>query len=145
VVLTGNPGNGNDAANMTTTTVLQNVQVLAAGQKLQKNEQGEPQQVTVITLMVNPDDAQKLILASSEGRIQLALRNPLDTENPKVPVLKNATLYRLQPGDLTPAAPASRRSPERRMAKATPPNLPAGPAPYMVEMIRGDKRDIAKF
>jgi pilus assembly protein CpaB len=140
VVLTGNPGGRGGESEVTATTVLGNVQVLAAGQKLQKNDQGEPQQVTVITLLVNPEDAQKLVLASSEGRIQLALRNPLDGDKTTIPVLKTAALYRLQPG---PATPAPRKSaPVRQLAKAA---APVGPGPYVVEMIRGDKRDVAKF
>lgn len=141
VILTGNPGEGGGQGNMTTTTVLSNIQVLAAGQKLQKNEQGEPQQVTVITLMVSPEDAQKLTLASTEGRIQLSLRNPLDTGSDPVPVLKNATLYRMQPG----GAPARTERPARQFAKSVKPPLPAAPAPYMVEMIRGNERQVSKF
>lgn len=140
VILTGNPGQGGQE-NTTTTTVLSNIQVLAAGQRLQKNEQGEPQQVTVITLLVNPEDAQKLTLASTEGRIQLSLRNPLDTGSDPVPVLKNATLYRMQPG----GAPVQKERPARQFAKTVKPPMPAAPAPYMVEMIRGNERQVSKF
>lgn len=139
VILTGNPTNNGDPGIITTTTVLQNVQVLAAGQKLQRNEQGEPQQVTVITLLVTPEDAQKLTLASNEGRIQLALRNPLDTTNDPVPILRNATLYRMQPAGTEP--PSKQRA--THYAKAVPPQAP--PPPYMVEMIRGNERNVAKF
>ena len=139
VILTGNPEKTNDPANITTATVLSNVQVLAAGQKLQKNDQGEPQQVTVITLLGTPEDAQKLTLASTEGRIQLSLRNPLDTGADKVAVLKNASLYRM--GE----APKAAERPVRHFAKVTPKEQPSAPAPYVVEMIRGEKRDLAKF
>jgi pilus assembly protein CpaB len=138
VLLTGNPTSNGDPGIITTTTVLQNVQVLAAGQKLQRNSEGEPQQVTVITLLLTPEDAQKLTLGSNEGRIQLALRNPLDTTNDPVPVLKNATLYRMQP--------AGTEGPSKRVthfAKATP--VPSAPSPYVVEMIRGNERNVAKF
>ncbi len=76
VLLTGNPG----GADQQTTTVLENVAVIAAGQKLERNSAGEPQSVPVITLLVSPEDAQRLTLASTEGRIQLSLRNPLDTK-----------------------------------------------------------------
>jgi pilus assembly protein CpaB len=72
VLLTGNPSGGNDEH---TTTVLENVEVIATGQ-LERNPAGEPQTTPVITLLVSPDDAQKLTLASTQGRIQLALRNP---------------------------------------------------------------------
>jgi pilus assembly protein CpaB len=139
VILTGNPTRDGDPGNVTTTTVLSNVQVLAAGQKLQRNEQGEPQQVTVITLLANPDDAQKLTLASTEGRIQLSLRNPLDTGAEPVSVLKNAALYRGQGA----SAPAPEHKQMRHFAKAVPP--PSAPSPYVVEMIRGNERNLSKF
>ena len=77
VLLTGTPGAGSEQE---TTTVLQNVAVLAAGHTLERTSTGEAQNTPVITLLVSPDDAQRLTLASSEGHIQLALRNPLDTQ-----------------------------------------------------------------
>jgi pilus assembly protein CpaB len=60
--------------------VLQNVTVLAAGQTVQRDEEGKPMTVTVITLLVTPEQAEVLTLAATEGRIQLALRNMLDVE-----------------------------------------------------------------
>ena len=77
VLLTGNPSGAPDQQ---TTTVLENVAVIATGQKLERNTAGEPQLTPVITLLVSPDDAQKLTLATTQGKIQLALRNPLDTK-----------------------------------------------------------------
>lgn len=70
---------------MITQVVLQNVQVLAAGQAIQRDEQGKPMTVTVITLLVDPLQGEKLVLASTQGRIQLALRNTLDMKNAPVP------------------------------------------------------------
>lgn len=140
VLLTGTPGK-EGPVDPATTTVLQNVQVLAAGQKLQKNAEGEPQQVTVITLLVSPDDAQKLTLASTDGRIQLSLRNPLDTGKETVPLLRQASLYRPQPGG-SPEPKQQRVM--RHFAKTTPPPN-TGPAPYVVEMIRGNERNLSKF
>jgi pilus assembly protein CpaB len=141
VLLTGNPTRDASPETVTTTTVLSNVQVLAAGQKLQKNAEGEPQQVTVITLLVSPEDAQRLTLASTEGRIQLSLRNPLDTGNEPVPLVRQATLYRLQPGGMEPN---KQQKTMRHFAKAVPPTNTA-PAPYVVEMIRGNERNLSKF
>ena len=58
-----------------------NVEVLAAGTRLEQDTpDGKPMQVTVVTLLVTPDESERLTLASTEGKIQLALRNPLDTE-----------------------------------------------------------------
>ena len=135
VILTGSPNRANDPAEVTTTTVLENVQVLAAGQKLQRKEDGKAESVPVITLLVSPEDAQKLTLASSEGRIQLSLRNPLDQEQPAVPVVKNAALYGMQ-------APAKT---SKKKAVAKKEVIPPPTSTYMVEMIRGDKRDVTKF
>jgi pilus assembly protein CpaB len=130
VLLTGTPARESE---LTTTTVLENVQVLAAGQKLQHDGNGEPQQVPVITLLVSPEDAQKLTLANSDGKIQLSLRNPLDNVEEQPESVKNAALYHLRP------APA----PVKHVAKK--PDLPPPASIYMVEMIRGNKRDEVKF
>jgi pilus assembly protein CpaB len=62
-----------------TINVLQNVAVLATGHTFERNTNGQPQSASVATLLVDIKDAEKLILASSEGRIRLALRNPVDT------------------------------------------------------------------
>jgi pilus assembly protein CpaB len=81
VLLTSEP-----AGSKQTTIVLENVMVLANGYKLEHDPRGgEPISASVITLLVSPDDAQKLTLASNQGRIQLALRNPLDTRQPHRP------------------------------------------------------------
>ncbi|HKU23436.1 MAG TPA: Flp pilus assembly protein CpaB [Terriglobales bacterium] len=137
VLLTGNPRGTDEPL---TTTVLENVEVLAAGQKLQRSSQGEPQSVPVITLLVSPDDAQKLTMASNEGRIQLALRNPLDTSEENLAVLRDSSLYRV-------GGPARDPQPTRtrvRRVAAAPKAAPA-PSMYVVEMIKGDKRDVSKF
>ena len=63
-----------------TTTILQNIQVLSAGTDIQKDAEGKPQQVQVVNLLVTPEQAQTLSLASNQLKIQLVLRNPLDTK-----------------------------------------------------------------
>src|SRR5690606_21682226 len=60
-------------------TFLQNLQVLASGQVTEPDADGKPIKVSVVTLQVTHDDAQLLALATREGRIQMALRNTLDT------------------------------------------------------------------
>jgi pilus assembly protein CpaB len=136
VLLTGNPRGTDEPL---TTTVLENVEVLAAGQKLQRSAQGEPQSVPVITLLVSPEDAQKLTMASNEGRIQLALRNPLDTSEENLAFL---CVFSLCGGASPPPDPQPTRTRVRRAAAPKP--APA-PSMYVVEMIKGDKRDVAKF
>ena len=132
VLVSGNPTGSNEPV---ITTLLENIEVLAAGQKMERNASGEPQTVPVITLLVSPEDAQKLTLASNEGHIQLALRNPLDTNQEDVPLLRNAALYK---GGVLP--PPTTAKAKRRAGPVAPP-----PSVYVVEMIRGDKRDVTKF
>jgi len=134
VIVTGNPTNSSDAVNTTTTTVLQNVPVLAAGKRLQRDSEGKPQDVPVITLLVTPADAQLLTLASAEGRIQLSLRNPTDVEKKTTTAVRNAAIY----GIATPTPPRPKAAP-------TPKVTGTVTAVYNVEIIRGDKRDVAKF
>ncbi len=108
VLVTLNPTN--DEAAAVTRAVLQNVRVVASGQTTQKDAEGKPQTVTVITLLVTPDQAEELTLAATEGRIQLALRNSMDVEEVDT---KGAKVARLVTGTeaAAPAArPAARRS-----------------------------------
>ena len=98
-----------------TKVILANVQVLTAGTRMEQDqEKGKPMQVTVVTLLVFPDQAERLALASTEGKIQLALRNPLDKSAPETPGIKPATLMGMV------KAPA--QTPVRQTAKM---NMPA--------------------
>src|SRR6267378_3691255 len=74
-------------------TLLQNIEVLSAGQNFQKDAEGKPVQVQVVNLLVTPEQAETLSLASNETRIQLVLRNPLDTELDKPPGTAMAQLF----------------------------------------------------
>ena len=135
VLATGNTASGGDRQ---TTTVLENVAVIAVGKNLERSATGESQVAPVITLLVSPDDAQKLTLASQEGRIQLSLRNPLDNRNAGVSATRASSLY---PG-VTPT-PAQQSKPKVRKPVAPVPL--AAPSAYAVETIRGSKRDETKF
>src|SRR5215469_11776441 len=82
VLVSGVPPNQNGGANQETQTktILQNIEVLSAGQDIQKDAEGKPQSVQVVNLLVTPEQAQILALAANQMRIQLVLRNPLDTK-----------------------------------------------------------------
>ncbi|MBZ5598041.1 MAG: Flp pilus assembly protein CpaB [Acidobacteriia bacterium] len=134
VLLTGNPGG---SAEQQTTTVLENVAVIATGQKLERNSTGDPQMATVITLLVSPDDAQRLTLASTQGHIQLALRNPLDTRQEELAAVKSGALYK----NVSAPAPTTPQPRPKRTTVAPPPP----PAVYEIEVIRGEKKDVTKF
>lgn len=125
VVTTVSPTN--QQIDMTSKVVLTNVLVLAAGTRIERDaEQNKPVSVSVVTLLVDPTEAERLTLASTEGKIQLALRNPLDKSQPPTPGVRPAVLLGY--------------APPRRVAvvNAAPP--PPPPPPPTVEMIRGDKR-----
>ncbi len=134
VLLTGTPVGGKEPV---TTTVLENALVLAAGQRLEHSAAGDPQSVPVITLQVTPDDAQKLTLATSEGKIQLALRNLMDSEQQNLDFVRNAALYR---GSAQPTPQVATRSHVTRTKTAPPP-----PTVYSVEVIRGHDLSTTKF
>jgi pilus assembly protein CpaB len=122
----------------TSKVILSNVQVLTAGTRMEQDqEKGKPQQVTVVTLLVFPEQSERLALASTEGKIQLALRNPLDQGAPETPGIKPAVLL----GIAQQKAPAkSAPSPARKnTGPVTQATQVAAPLPT-VEMIRGDKR-----
>jgi pilus assembly protein CpaB len=123
VVATVSPTN--QQTDMTSKVVLTNVLVLAAGTRIERDaEENKPVSVSVVTLLVDPGEAERLTLASTEGKIQLALRNPLDKSQPSTPGIRPAVL--LGYAAPRPATP-----------KAAP---PPPPPPPTVEMIRGDKR-----
>lgn len=131
VVATVNPTQQHP--DVTSKVILTNVLVLAAGTKIERDtDEGKPISVSVVTLLVDPSEAERLTLASTEGKIQLALRNPLDKAAPPTPGIRPAALM----GSATAARPAARPRPVAQTASAAPP-----PAPLpTVEMIRGDKR-----
>jgi pilus assembly protein CpaB len=135
VLLTGNPQGSSEQQ---TTTVLENVAVIATGQKLERNSAGEAQSFPVVTLLVSPDDAEKLTLASSQGHIQLALRNPLDTKQEDIASVKSNSLYK-GGAEPTPAA-APRSRPKHVEVQA-----PQPPTAYTVEVYKGDKKEEDKF
>ncbi len=137
VLVTGSPDSRNPNNGAMTTTVLENVEVLAAGQQIQPNEEGKPEKVPVITLLVSPEDAQRLTLASAEGKIQLALRNPLDSTKSVPGPVNNAALYGVP-------APEHKTAVSQHVAAKKKPEVAPEPL-YTVEVIRGDKRDISKF
>lgn len=81
-------------------TVLQNIEVLSAGQKIEKTAEGKPEVAQVVNLLVTPDQAEILNLAGSETKVQLVLRNPLDT---KQETTHGATLAGLFGAEVRPA------------------------------------------
>ena len=125
-----------------TRVVVSNVQVLTAGTRYdQENaKDGKPIPSTVVTLLVSPEDGERIALAASEGQIMLTLRNPLDTSPTDDSGTRTDRSARTAGGGCAGAsAPAPRAS---APAKPVQPAPAAAPAPkiYTVEAIRGAKR-----
>src|ERR1700688_2612195 len=114
-----------------TLTILENVRVLAAGQKVEQDREGKPQTVPIITLLLTPQDAAKVTMASSQGRIQLALRNTIDSKAVSPAPVFQAALFN---GGGAPV----KHSSGVRVA-------PAPPQLYVIEVISGNKRENKSF
>jgi pilus assembly protein CpaB len=138
VLLTGTPEGGNDQQ---TTTVLQNVRVIATGHTLEHSANGEAQTAAVITLLVSPDDAQRLTLASSQGHIQLALRSPLDTKQDEVASSSARGLYK----GSAPAPTPVRSVHPLVISKKKVESAPFTPSILNIEVIEGDKKKEVSF
>jgi pilus assembly protein CpaB len=133
VVTTLNPTT--QQPDITSKVVLTNVLVLAAGTRIERDaEGGKPLAVSVVTLLVDPIEAERLALASTEGKIQLALRNPLDKSAPMTPGIKPAALMGSAVSSPAPRPRISVPRPAQTATAVAPPALPT------VEIIRGDKR-----
>ncbi len=119
--------------------VVSNIQVLAAGTKIDQDQarDGKPLPTTVVTVLVTPEDAERISLAGSVGRITLTLRNPLDVEPTKTQGTRVASLMGMADTPPEPRpAPRPRPTAERPVAAAPAPV----PQIYTVETIRAAKR-----
>jgi pilus assembly protein CpaB len=136
VLISGNPpGDVNASQGTKVKTLLQNIQVLSAGTDIQKDAEGKPKQVQVVNLLVTPAQAEDLSLASNQTRIQLVLRNPLDTDVAQPPGTAMANLF----GEKQVALP---KSPPR----AAPPSAPKPNSHvYLIQVFNGSKQSEAKF
>jgi pilus assembly protein CpaB len=138
VLVTGRAMGPNSLAGDLTRTILENVRVLAAGQKVQQDREGKPQTVAVITLLVSPDDATKLTMAANDGKIQLALRNTVDSKKNDPATIQQAELFTASGPKLT-----IKHSGTGGGKKSVTP--PSPPPPYVIEVITGNKRENKSF
>lgn len=133
VMLTMQPkGSGSDQVH--TQVVLQNLLVLAAGQAIQKNEKGEPMPVGVVTLLVTPEQGEKLVLASAQGRIQLALRNMVDVAEITTPGIGESRLMDIGRAATRTASAAPRPRPTNRPSEGS-----------VIETYKGGVRSLQRF
>jgi len=148
--------------------VIQNVKVLASGQNIDKpKNEREAESVRAVTLQVTPEQAEKLALSATEGKLRLVLRNQIDQGDEQTPGSNKKSLLTgehampaPEPGALkseqttkrvAPApAPIRHRSPRaepRPQPEPQPAPQAAPPAPPRpkVEMIQGTKRSTVEF
>jgi pilus assembly protein CpaB len=123
------PGQQNAAQGTVSRTLLQNIQVLSAGTDFQKDAEGKAKTVQVVNLLVTPEQAETLSLASNQVKIQLVLRNPLDTKVAAVPGTDTGNLFAGHT-----AAPEKTRSVNK-----------AAPRFFTIEVLNGSKQTQEKF
>lgn len=142
VLVAGNPvGYDPGRTGMMSRTVLQNIEVLSAGQRIEKNVEGKPEVAQVVNLLVTPDQAEILNLASLETKVQLVLRNPLDTQEEVTHGSSIASLFGQPVQKPGPLPGESVRPPLRTVS------TPVHRAPDMmtVEVFTGPNRTEQKF
>lgn len=123
---------GSDRSQTTTRIILQNIRAIASDQRYQQEVNGEPRYMTVVTLLVTPDQAEALTLAATEGRIQLALRNTLDAEEIDTRGRRITTLV---------AGPTASSSPISSPSRAAPLTSPE----RVIESYEGGRRTLLRF
>jgi len=139
VLVTGKLPNEPDTV---TTTVLQNILVLSAGQQIEPDARGQAINSPVVTLLVTPEQAEILTLAGNEGKIQLLLRNASDQSVEKTPGRLLSELYQVRKPAVAVAPRPAPAPPARPEPKAEKPAEPAPPPPDEVVVIRGSQRTV---
>lgn len=141
VLISGNPPAGSgesESSGPRVKTLLQNITVLSAGTDIQRDGDGKPQQVQVVNLLVTPEQAEDLSLASNQTKIQLVLRNPTDTKIVAPPGTAVANLYADK--NAVPSKPRPTAAPH-----AAAPAKSAAPSTYVIEVFNGSKHSEEKF
>jgi len=146
------PGAGADQKGPISKIVLQSIKVLASGPKIDTPEnQRTPAEVRSVTLQVTPEQAEKLVLAANEGKLQLVMRNYSDQDDANTQGANKNTLLQGDSVIPQPAPPAERtvekkpvqHKPQPRRVTAPAVEARVAPVPVSrksVELIEGSKR-----
>jgi len=146
VIISGNPpGSSNPNGGIMSKTILQDIQVLSAGPNFQNDKEGKPVSVPVVNLLVTPEQAEILSLASNEMRIQFVLRNPLDKTVVKTPGTAIADLFTGVRSVPAVRAAVPQRSTRILPVREAPVLVAAHAEPILVEVINGVRRTEIKF
>jgi len=104
--------------------VLQNIKVLASGPKIDSpDNQREPTNVKAVTLQVTPEQAEKLVLAANEGKLQLVMRNYGDMEDTQTTGANKATLLSGDTVKLEPVPPSAKPADEAKPKRVSKPAI----------------------
>ncbi len=125
--------------NPVTTTVLQDAQILAAGQKVQPDPEGKATPVDVVTLLVNPVDAERVVLASAQGTVHFVLRNGSDHAHLEEHSAQLSQLGGIESPVRSAAPMVKMSSLVSRVPAPQAASPPAAPKPYVVQTITGSK------
>jgi len=156
VLVSGNPPNAPPTMGTETKTILENIEVLSAGQSIQKDAENKPVSVQVVNLLVTPEQAEALSLASNEARIQLVLRNPLDTDEAKTPGTAMSYLFgrtyfgamempKTQPPPRRAGTGKAKGAREVPVSAAAAPHVASAPTVVTVEVLHSGKKEEKKF
>ncbi len=145
VLISGTAPGGDNRQGTMIKTLLQNVEVLSAGQDFKKDPEGKPVVVQVITVLATPEQAEILSLASAQTTVQLALRNPLDKAVAKTAGTAVARLF--YGGTGMPPAPnlGEERPAPRPVRDVVAPPAPKKDPPFVMEVISGTSKKELKF
>jgi pilus assembly protein CpaB len=149
ILISGAPPNSPANLGTLTKTLLQNIEVLSAGQDFKKDAEGKPIAVQVVNVLVTPEQAEQLSLASRQTAIQLVLRNPLDHDVAKTTGTAMARLFsgaRLKGMDPDDGEMKPKPRPVMKAVAhvAPPPPAPKQP-PFVMEIMAGAKKSETKF
>ncbi|MGA3017459.1 MAG: Flp pilus assembly protein CpaB [Bryobacteraceae bacterium] len=154
LLISGNSPGGNGSLGTLSRTLLQNLEILSAGQDFKKDPEGKPMAVQVVNVLVTPEQAEILSLATGQTSIRMVLRNPLDHEVAKTPGTNLAYMWGTAGKGLKPA-PAMDEPEVAKPRRAPAPKpvamvaLPPPPAkkevPFNMEIISGTSKTEVKF
>jgi len=154
LLISGNAPGQNASFGTLSKTLIQNLEVLSAGGDIKKDPEGKPLPVQVVNVLVTPEQAEVLSLASSQTSIRMTLRNPLDHDIAKTPGtamkfvwqgagnLKGAPSME-DPPAAAPKQPRAAPAAPRLMVALAPP--PKKAAPFVMEILSGAGRSEVKF
>jgi pilus assembly protein CpaB len=153
LLIQGNSPGGNGSQGMLSRTLLQNLEILSAGQDFKKDPEGKPMAVQVVNVLVTPEQAETLSLATGQTSIRMVLRNPLDHEVAKTPGTNLAYMWGTAGKGLKPTmaldeppAEKPRRAPAPKPVAVVAPAPPVKKeAPFNMEIISGTSKTEVKF